>query len=364
MRRKTVRIILVVILASLIAVAAYAYFSFGWMFTVKPRQGIDNLNLPLLPVAGSQAGEIGFTDGSGNGVLMNKPIRLASLDDTTLVFADINNHAIRTICYNGRVRTLAGGKDKKGYRDGTQEEAQFDSPHGVAVRQDGAIAVAEAVNNTIRILIPGAPDSEGLIHYTVTTMAGIPGKKGMRDGPNHDALFNAPHAVAWGSGGELYVVDIGNSRIRLVRDGFTTTIAGRDKKGKEDGDLEKGTLKYPMDISLDASGNLWIIDAGTMIVRKWNRETGLTTPFPGLELAMPHGICILGDRSVVIAELYGHRILRVDQGTGQLTVLCGTTEKGIGNGRLYKPAAVLVHQQTIWIADMGNHRIVRTSLPE
>lgn len=362
--KKSIRMIIISVLAVLLAATAYAYFSFGWMFLVKPRNGGELLNLPIMHVAGSQSGEIGYADGTGDNARMYKPIRLASLNDTMVVFADIYNHAIRVICQDGSVRTLAGGPEKMGYRDGDEIQAQFHSPHGVAVRTDGVIAVAEAENNTIRLMSPGKPDSGGRVHYTVTTLAGKAGKKGMKDGRNDGVLFDAPHAVAWGSEKELYVADIGNSRIRMIREGFTSTVAGRDDKGKMDGDLETGTLKYPMDISLDKLGNLWIVDAGTMTVRKWNQHAGLTTPFPGLELAMPHGISLIDDKSIVVAELYGHRILQINLITGKKTTLCGTKEKGIGNGRLNKPAAVLVHNNMIWIADMGNHRIVQTILPD
>jgi hypothetical protein len=31
------------------------------------------------------------------------------------VVADINNHALRIVCRNGKTETLAGGPDKKGY---------------------------------------------------------------------------------------------------------------------------------------------------------------------------------------------------------------------------------------------------------
>jgi DNA-binding beta-propeller fold protein YncE len=347
----------------LLAAIGFAYFTFGWMFFVRPHDGGENLNLSITHVAGSHTGEKGYADGMGSMARMNKPIRLAPLNDTIVVFADIFNHAIRTICLDGSVKTLAGGPEKMGYQDGDEGQAKFHSPHGVAVRTDGVIAVAEVENNTIRLLTPGNTDSVSRVRYTVSTLAGKAGKKGMQDGRNEDALFDAPHAVSWGPEGELYIADIGNSRIRMIRDGITSTVAGRDEKGKKDGNLETGTLKYPMDISIDKLGNLWIVDAGTMTVRKWNKNAGLTTPFPGLELAMPHGISIIADKSIVVAELYGHRILKIDLSTGKKTTLCGTTEKGIGKGRLYKPAAVLVYHNDIWVADMGNHRIVRTSLP-
>ena len=313
-------------------------------------------------LAGSTDGAPGFADGQGAAALMAKPIRLAPLNDTAVVFADINNHAIRSIDVHGNVTTLAGGPERQGYRDGPADKAFFDSPHGVAVRSDGVIAVAEANNNTIRLLTPvqtlAATDS----YYVVSTLAGVPTQAGYRDGKNDEALFEAPHAVAWGSDGELYVADIGNSSIRMIKDGQTTTVAGTGKSGKRDGDQATGTLAYPMDIALDESGSLWIIDARTLTLRKWRANEGLTTPFPRLQIAMPHGLAVEQGGDIVVAEMYGNRIVLYDRTTGAPTVICGMPEEGLDDNHLSKPAAVLVHGGRLWIADLGNNRIVTVTL--
>ena len=361
-KRSKIKVIALSVVALLVLGTVYSYYAFAWMFFVQPKDGGYNYGQEIHFVAGSQMQEEGFKDGVGNAVKMHKPIRLAELNDSTVVFADINNHAIRTINLRGEVKTLAGGIDKQGYRDGSVEEAKFDNPHGVAVRQDGVIAVAEVKNNTIRLLIPR--EENGTITYVVSTLAGISGEGGMRDGENDMALFDSPHSLAWGNKGELYVADIGNSRIRMIYNSETTTIAGRDETGQLDGDLQTGSLKYPMDITTDKEGNIWIADAGTMTVRKWNKATGLSTPFPNAEMAMPHGISMIGSSHIVIAEMYGQRILLYDIKSQQVSTLTGTTEKGVGEGRLTKPAAVLVKGDKIWIADLGNHRIVYVDIPE
>jgi hypothetical protein len=363
-RRKTFKVVFISGFIILVGAAIYAYFAFAWMFFVKPGDGGTNWNMPIISVAGNNSGEEGYADGKGDAVRMYKPIRLSPLNDSAIVFADIYNHAIRVIYRDGTVKTIAGGPEKKGYQDGDQQSAKFNSPHGVAVRADGAIAVAEAVNNTIRLLTPTVQGTNGLMHYKVTTLSGSADKKGMKDGKNSEALFDAPHAVAWGPAGELYVADIGNTRIRMIKDGNTTTVAGRNETGSLDGKLDKGTLKYPMDITLDTSGNIWIADAGTMLIRKWNQQEGLTTPFPNYKIAMPHGISIVSGKYIVIAEMYGHRILLFNIQNGNVSTLCGTMIKGFATGQMNKPAAVLVHKNEIWAADMGNHRIVRMLIPE
>lgn len=356
-KRKLIGISLLTVLSLIIATGIWLWHAFVWVFFVKPGDGGRQWSLPITAVAGSAAGESGFRDGTGSGALMAKPIRLAALDANTVVFADINNHAIRTIRRDGTVTTLAGGPDRNGYQDGPAPVARFRSPHGVAVRADGVIAVAEVRNHTIRLLTPDASVPGG---YVVGTLAGKAGDSGMADGPAADARFSSPHAIAWGRDGELYVADIGNARLRCVRHGRVTTLAGNGKRGADDGPV--GTLSWPMDLALDGKGGLWIADCGTLMLRRWHPDTGLTTPFPGQRLAMPHGVAVDESR-VFVAEMNGQRVLMFDPATGAVATLCGTTEKGLGEGRLHRPAAVLAQQDVLWIADLGNHRIVTVPLP-
>ncbi len=348
---------LIVLALLLVAGGTYVYFAFAWVFFVSPGPGGEQLGLPITQVAGN--GEDGFADGRGEAVRMEKPTRLAPYGPDAVVFADINNHAIRVAHADGRVETIAGGPDKEGHLDGRADVARFDSPHGVAVRDDGAVAVCEASGCTIRLLVREAAG------WVVSTLAGVPDESGMRDGPCEQALFDAPHAVAWGPDGALYVADIGNSRIRAIRDGTVSTVAGGDDSGDADGGPGVGTLAWPMDIAFDAAGALWIADAGKAKIRRWHPDDGLTTPFPDQRLAMPHGIAVTPSGHLAVAEMYGHRILRFDPGTssGEVATYCGTTEDGLGEGRLKKPAAVLAHDGRLWIADLGNHRIVTVPLP-
>jgi len=112
-------------------------------------------------------------------------------------------------------------------RERIEASADHLSRHnGVAVRDDGTIAVAEAANHTVRLVCPVEADrSDGAAKYTVSTRAGVTCAKGFKDGLAGEALFNAPHAVSWGVNGELYVADIGNARLRRIKDGVVICIA-------------------------------------------------------------------------------------------------------------------------------------------
>jgi sugar lactone lactonase YvrE len=310
-------------------------------------------------VAGT--GEAGFADGSPGA--FNKPIRLAPYGEGAVLVADIFNHAIRVVTVDGEVTTIAGSPDRKGFEDGSTETARFASPHGVAVSREGLIAVAEAENHTIRLLTPIlGTDSLAPETYVVSTLAGVPGSGGMKDGPATEALFQSPHAVAWTADGALLVADIGNARIRRVRAGVVETVAGSGEAGRQDGEGAEASFHYPMDMALGDDEILWIADAGSHLVRSLNLEGTVSSLDLAGGIDTPHGIAVGPDDTLYLAEMGTHRILAVSPG-GQLTTVCGTGEAGSELGQLNRPAAVLVHEGEVWVADLDNHRIVICQLP-
>lgn len=283
-------------------------------------------------------GEAGFVDGSD--ARFNKPIRLAPFGPGKILVADINNHAIRSVTLEGEVVTIAGGPDKKGHQDGPAAEARFESPHGVAVSADGRIAVAGAASHSIRLITY----SDG--SYQVSTLAGVPGESGNRDGPAHQALFNSPHAVVWDDEGGLLIVDIGNASIRRLADGEVTTVAT----------AATANLAMPIDMMPAGDGTYLIADAGLLKVLRWSPGEQGEVVSPATELAMPHGVAGDDQGNVYVAEMRAHRIMQLHDGETSKPV-AGTGVEGLGPKQLNKPAAVLVHDGYLWIADLNNHRI-------
>ena len=112
-------------------------------------------------------------------------------------------------------------------------------------------------------------------------------------------------------------------------------------------------LKWPMDLTSDAQGQIWIADAGLQTVLKWSSASGLTRPFVHLQLQMPHGRSLWPDGSVYVAEMRANRISRVDP-EGRVST--------VWDQGLLKPAAVLWEPTGLWVADLGNHRVLRLAL--
>jgi hypothetical protein len=147
------------------------------------------------------------------------------------------------------ISTVAGGAYSGDNRSAVQ--AQLGSPDGVAADAAGNIYVSDSIDHRVRKISPS-----GLI----TTVAGN-GHFGFRGdgGPADSAQLNAPYGIALDRDGNLYIADLGNSRVRKVSasDGTIRTVAGggTNPANVEGGDATTARLNQPRNLALDAAGN-------------------------------------------------------------------------------------------------------------
>src|SRR5262249_38061943 len=137
------------------------------------------------------------------------------------------------------------------------------SPHGLAFDKRGNLYIADTDNHAIRKVDPGG---------IITTVAGN-GQEG--DGPDGGpavlARLRAPSGVATDGSGNLYIADWGNNRVRKVDlQGKISTVAGTGKYGfgGDGGKATKALLAAPVDIAVDAAGNLLIADQDNNRIRR------------------------------------------------------------------------------------------------
>ena len=154
----------------------------------------------------------------------------------------------------------------QGYTDGIGISSQFNGPAGVDLAPDGSIIVADRLNHRIRKISPSG---------VVTTVAGS--QEGYADGIGTDALFSYPMNLSVDAAGIIYVVDSGNHRIRkITTDGTVTTLAGH-ASGFTDGNSEDAQFNYPEGIFIASSGIIYVADAGNHAVRKIMPDGNVTT---------------------------------------------------------------------------------------
>ena len=215
-------------------------------------------NWVVTTIAG-QTGNFGWADGTNQAALFNGPENLTVDAQGNLFVADFYNSVIRKITPVGTnwvVTTIAGSPTKYGYADGTNRNAAFDYPYGLAFDRAGNLYVSDDVfdfgGSTIRKLTPMGTN------WVVTTIAGTPTASGSADGTNSTALFNQPYSIAADSAGNLFVADYGNGSIRRVTpigtNWVVSTISG------------PGAFSKPWGAALDTVGHLFVTDNGNSTV--------------------------------------------------------------------------------------------------
>lgn len=166
------------------------------------------------PAAGcSPACPSGDTDGTGAAARFNNPTGLTT-DGVYLYVADSANRKIRRVhIATGQVTTLSGpaaGTTTAGDVQGAGNAARFNNPRGVT--SDGRyLYVGDMSNNKLRRVGLSDGDSRTLAGPAEGSTA-----SGSADGTGSAASFNAPQSSA-SDGSSLYLVDIGNHKIRRVR---------------------------------------------------------------------------------------------------------------------------------------------------
>ncbi|HEX4999896.1 MAG TPA: NHL repeat-containing protein, partial [Terriglobia bacterium] len=247
--------------------------------------------------------------------------------------------------------------------------AQLRAPYGLAV-SSGDLYVADTDNNRIRKV------SGGVISTVAGT--GTPGFGG--DGNAAiSAQLNHPTGVAVDGSGNLYIADQNNHRIRKVTAGGTISTVAGTGTGGFNGDAQTATtaqLKYPEDVTVDGSGNLYIADQFNHRVRKVTggmidtvAGTG-TGGFSGddntatsAQLFYPDGVAVDGSGNLYIADLANYRVRKVSGGV--ITTVAGNGSYGFsGDGgsatsaQLHEPYGVALDGSgNLYIADYNSDRI-------
>lgn len=252
---------------------------------------------------------------------------------------DVNR--ILKITPKGVASIFAGGVE--GFADGQGEQAQFNTPSGLAIDKKNNIYVADTGNNAIRKISP-----KGL----VTTIAGN-GKAGYTDGNNLQAQFNGPIGVALDKAGQVYVADTYNDKIRMINQiGEVTTIAG-SSAGYMDGAALDAQFNTPTSIVINRANEIIVVDSYNHAIRKITAQGMVQTIVmsdrkdSAAIMFKPIGLAITHDDFLYVGETSNGRILQIsplDQLIGLSGVDIDIIPGDDTSPRLKKPVGITVDQ--------------------
>jgi len=308
-------------------------------------------------------GIAGFSGDGGPASLamVNTPLAMTLDAAGDLVFADGGNNRIRKIDLSGNISTIAGN-GTAGYSGdgGPATAASLNLPFGVAYDSAGNLYISDFLNSVIRKV-----DTAG----TIMTFAGN-GTAGFcgDGGPAIDACLNTPKGLVFDRGGNLYIAEAQNHRVRQVNSaGTITTIAGNGHRGfgGDGGPATAANIGNPKGLAFNG-GILYISNAGDARVRDVTLSTGIINTFIGSTLGYdgdhhtPSNTQLDGSAGMV--SLSSSAMLVVDQLNARVRRLSGgvvTTMAGgfIADGNPATSAA-MVFPQGIAFDKAGNLYIV------
>jgi uncharacterized protein (TIGR03437 family) len=228
---------------------------------------------------------------------------------------------VRKFAANGTSTIVAGTPGMLGYSGDGQpaSKALIGFPEGLAIDRSGTIYFSDFTADRVRKI-----DSKGVI----TTIAGTGADASTGDGGQAKNAAITPGAMILDPAGNLLVCDLDGNRVRKIdNNGMISTIAGGGPAlVSGDGQAATAASVYrPISLALDAAGDLFILDIFNSRVREVLATTPtVQVPVTSLSFtASSGGAPVLGNFSV-IGSITGLQFqvssdspwLTVDPGTG------------------------------------------------
>ena len=358
---------------------------------------VDAQTQIITTVAGN--GQYSF---SGDGVLatqasLNLPMGVAIDSTGNLFIADLTfGRVLRVDAQTQIMSTVAGnGQYSFGGDGGPALQAALQVPRGVAQDSSGNIFIADTANSRIR-RVDGSSGAITTVAGTGLVNNNYPDYSG--DGvPAVDAPLDLPNAVAVDSGGNIFIADTLNNRIRRVDavTGIISTVAGSNFGTCTTVAPVPPTmscLTYPGGVAVATNGDLFILDSGNNRVVKIDHASGYVITvvggngpgycgdggpaiaaclkiFPvffGAETPPSAGLAVDAQGNVFISDVGNNRIRRVDAVTQIITTVAGNGQNGFsGDGgpataaTLNFPVGIAVDSKGNFFFADGNTRIRR-----
>jgi sugar lactone lactonase YvrE len=316
------------------------------------------------------SGSQGSANGTGTAASFNLPFGGEVDSDGNIYIADMANHLIRKITPSGVVTTFAGS-GSPGSTDGSGTSASFNEPTGIAIDATNNLYVADSKNHKIRKITPFG---------VVSTFAGT-GIKGYLDGTSTSSNFDLPYDLVFDASGNLFVVEYEGCKIRKITpSGTVSRLAGSGAGGSADGTGSAATFSYPLAITIDPFGNLYVADSDLYKIRKVT-STGVVTSIAGAlgsagdadgpgssaRFNTPAGLASDIAGNIYVADVGNHKIRKIST-TGIVTSVAGAGTSGNQNGlgttaKFNGPVGLFFGgNNSLYVTDMSNHSIRKIAL--
>ncbi len=293
-------------------------------------------------------------------------------DANRLMITDSGHHRILICDREGTTKTIVGS-GSRGLTNGTEGDARFDDPQGMAIDQGSDVLyVADAGNHAIR--------SIDLKSGAVTTVAGTgeQARTVLREGRAGETPLSSPWGLALWEG-TLYVAMAGLHQVWALdlAEGIIRLWAGTGHEGLRDGSRTSAWLAQPMAVCTGRDA-LFAVSAESQAVQSIGLSSSAVTTLVGrglfdfgdvdgpgsaATLQHPQGVAYV-DGTLFVADTYNNKLKTVDCNSGNVRTVAGSGRIGMldgpgANARLAGPSGLCALGETIYLADTNNHLIRR-----
>jgi uncharacterized protein (TIGR03437 family) len=219
-------------------------------------------------IAGTSSSGFSGDGGPATSATLNGPTGVCLAPTGDVYVNDQGNHRVRKIAVaTGIITTVAGnGSTVPSGDGGLATSAGMQIPIRCAVDSGGNLYIVDQGSNAE---VVRKVNSAGII----SLVAGVYGGSGFSGdgGPATSATMFNLTAITIDPAGNLYLTDQSDQRIRMVNtSGIISTVAGNGIQGYsgDGGSATAAELNYPGETSVDAAGNLYIVDTVNQRIRK------------------------------------------------------------------------------------------------
>ncbi|MCQ1539515.1 protein kinase [Methanocalculus taiwanensis] len=182
-----------------------------------------------------------------------------------------------------------------------------------------------------------------------------------------DGQFFFPRSIATDAEGNVYVGDAGNHRIqKFTSDGKFITKWG--SKGSGDGQFHGGSTSDGIQgIAIDIDDNIYVADTNNYRIQKFDRNGVFITKWGSKgseegQFRSLTSIAVDATGNIYVAEAGGTDLYssnhRIQKFTSIGTFISKWGSKGSGDGQFYFPRSIAVDAVgNVYVGDAGNHRI-------
>jgi sugar lactone lactonase YvrE len=302
-----------------------------------------------------------YIDGSGNIFIADstdQEIRFINTGSSTVSVLGVQNilsGTIVTVAGNGYECNTPGtvcGDGGSAQAPGAKG-AKLDIPIGVITDKAGNLYIGDTRDQRIRCVanVNGGCPQNNFPNTTVGEIVTYAGKGApfctdptgsCGDGPKLNALFHNPSGIWLDPGGNLYIADQWDNKIREVTtgaNGKVITVCGTGTAGDVNGKCPSGVQFYgPTAIVIDSAGNAFVADSGNDLIRQGNASTYQVKTIAGSGVIAPNSTGAATSATLAnpvdakwdstgtifyIADNGNNIIRKVDTTSGLITVVAG-----------------------------------------